>query len=211
MRQIIVNVEKPELVVVTGMEAKPCRTECSTAEEVFIRDHRFIVHLYARDEESLETQRYLGALTCWYVNADSAKDISGVAEHCCRLGIIMADVTEAGFALDNLAVVTGAEFVKDAAYADLELIFGKLYCIMCSAMCRVFNNNQCCRMPAIYFDFTQIDDQSASLMRRFISEYKDGDVRRKDIRDGEVLYVHKIPWHPKDVEDEAAGTPQVWR
>lgn len=192
MRRIIANYERLHQVVINDVCTKPCRPDCSTEADRFQRDHRFLVSLYADDGSSQGNQMFLCRLTCWYVNADSTEDVK-----LCRgfgLSGVLDCVRDAGYAVDNLAIVTGAEFSENATYADLNLAFTKLYCIMCSVMHNAFGSNGNDRKSAIYFDFGMMPYVVSKFLKSFISEYKDGDVSRENIGDGAACYVHKIPW-----------------
>lgn len=203
MKQLIVNCERPKLVFVKDRFSKPCQCNYNTAEQQYNRRHKFILHLYVEDTENQNELSYLGALICYWVNADSKKDMESFG----KLGFmeIVEYVHQTGYPVDNLAVITDACFVQGVSYDDLDLAFSRIHCVLCEAMAEAFCMPTCGRNVGICFDFSGMETRTAQIVKRFVLEYKDGDMRRDEFNDGFAWYVHKIPWTPtsKDADKQA--------
>lgn len=209
MRQIVVNCERPRLVIIKDKFSKPCQCDYNTEEQQFDRRHKFLLHLYAEDTGNSDTCGYLGTLICYCMNADSTKD----QRWCSAFGFekIVDYVNKTDHSVDNLAVITDAEFLPGAAYEDLNLVFSRIHCILCETMAEVFCMPVRGRDVGICFDFNSIRAESSLLIRRFVGEYKDGDMRRNESDDASVMYIHKIPWPPEDLNDTSGAGVQPER
>lgn len=184
--KLTASIIKPNICYIKNIDTKPCEIESQPCDSEFRADHEMIVTISTVDKDSNDS-KLVAALHCIVVDMTNQDDVKECLNSNYKdvMDNILSIDTE--YPLDNLIIVHDISFSRWASIKDIHRMFERLHCILCRAASSAF---KCGYNPGIYFDLTKMQSESAEILKKFIREYNDGDMRKKVYNNG--MYIHKI-------------------